>query len=83
MLVKLTPDYVLMIDLENVSNAMNILSTEWNGNPVLISVETTDYPVEKILFPTVTTCREENEPNCFYFFSKLFDYLPFPFFDEG
>jgi hypothetical protein len=58
-------------------------STEWRGNPVLISVETTDYPIENIIFPTVTTCREENEPNCFYFFAKLFDYLPFPCFDDG
>ena len=56
--------------------------TEWNGNPVLISVETTDFPVENIHFPTVTVCREDNEPNCFEFVAKLFDYIQFPCFEE-
>lgn len=64
-------------------NFVNFLTTEWNGYPILITVETTDYPVENITFPTVTVCREDNEPNCFNFVTKIFDYLPFPCFDNG
>jgi hypothetical protein len=35
---------------------------EWNENPGIITVETTDYPVENITFPTVTVCRDASEP---------------------
>jgi hypothetical protein len=55
---------------------------EWNNNPVIITVETTDFPVENISFPTVTVCREDNEPNCFEFVTKIFDYFPFPCFEN-
>jgi hypothetical protein len=60
-----------------------IFFSEWNENPILITIETTDYPIENITFPTVTVCREENEPNCFEFVTKIFDYFPFPCFDDG
>ena len=56
---------------------------EWNANPILISVETTEFPVENISFPTVTVCREDNEPNCFEFLTKMADYIKFPCFDNG
>ena len=46
-------------------------------------METSDYPVENIIFPTVTVCREDNEPNCFKFATKIFDFVDFPFFDHG
>ena len=59
------------------------LIAEWNTNPILITVETTDYPIENISFPTVTICREFNEQNCFEFVSKIFDFVDFPCFDEG
>jgi hypothetical protein len=56
--------------------------SEWNANPVLITVETTDYPIEKIIFPSVTVCREDNSINSFEFISKIFDYVKFPCFDD-
>ena len=34
-----------------------LFQTDWTSNPVLISVETTDYPVEDIPFPAITICR--------------------------
>jgi hypothetical protein len=46
-------------------------------------VETTDYPVEKISFPSVTVCWEDNDPNCFEFITKIFDFADFPCFDNG
>jgi hypothetical protein len=48
----------------------------------LITVETTDYPVEKILFPTVTVCREDNEVKTFEFAAKMLDYVKFPCFES-
>ncbi len=65
------------------SNLQYIFFSEWNENQILITIETTDYPIENITFPTVTVCREENEPNCFEFVTKIFDYFLFPCFDEG
>ena len=57
--------------------------TDWNANPVLITVESTHYPVKKIHFPTVTVWRpESNKPNCFEFVTKILDYYPFPCFDD-
>ena len=57
--------------------------SEWNTNPVLIRVETTDYPVENILFPTVTICREDNSIDSFQFITKMLDYINFPCFEDG
>ncbi len=64
-------------------NIIKSVLLEWNANPVLISVETTDFPIENITFPSVTICREDNDQNCFEFVSKIFDFAEFPCFDEG
>ena len=55
---------------------------EWKTNPVLISIEDTDYPIENIPFPTVTICPEKNEPSCFEIVAKIFDFVEFPIFQE-
>ena len=62
------------LDLLNLS--------EWNANPVLITVETTDYPIENIVFPTVTVCPDDGGINTFEFVAKMFDYVKFPCFDD-
>ena len=62
---------------------ISFLILVWNSNPFIISVETTDYPIENTTFPTVTVCQEENEPNCFDFVAKILDYFPYPCFDDG
>ena len=59
----------------------NIFSTEWNLNPVLITVETTDYPVEKIPFPAVTICRKDNNPNRIHLTASILDYVKFPCYE--
>ena len=56
--------------------------SEWNANPVLITVETTDYPIENIIFPTVTVCSDDGGVNTFEFVAKMFDYVKFPCFDD-
>ena len=33
-------------------------SAEWISNPILVTIETTDFPIENIIFPTVTVCRQ-------------------------
>jgi hypothetical protein len=55
---------------------------EWQTNPVLITLETMDYPVKNIPFPTVTICPEYNQPSCFEILAKILDYVEFPIFQE-
>jgi len=58
------------------------LTSEWQTNPVLITVETTDFSVENVPFPTVTICPERSDPNCFEFLAKIYDYVQFPIFEK-
>jgi hypothetical protein len=55
---------------------------DWAANPVLITIDRTDYPVENLPFPTVTVWPEDNESNCFEFVTKIFDFFKFPCFDD-
>jgi len=55
---------------------------EWQTNPVLITLQTTDLPIENVPFPTVTICPEKNEPSCFEIIAKIFDYVEFPIFEN-
>lgn len=59
-----------------------LILIEWQTNPVVITVETTDFPVEDILFPSITICREEQGSSCFEIVTKIFDYVEFPIFQE-
>ena len=68
---------------QTLTKLIKIIIAEWNNNPILITVETTDYPIENISFPTVTICREFNEQNCFEFVTKIFDFVDFPCLDDG
>ena len=51
-------------------------------NPVMIYVDTTDYPVEKIPFPTVTVCQKDNDPNKVQMISKILNHVKFPCYDD-
>ncbi len=56
---------------------------DWNTNPVIISVETPDYPIENIPFPTITICRKDNSPNKFILMENILNDVKFPcFLDE-
>ena len=59
-----------------------VLISEWSKNPVMIVVDTTDYPVEKIPFPAITICRKDNNPNRIEFISKVLNHIKFPCFDD-
>ena len=59
-----------------------ILISEWSLNPVVIIVETTDYPVEKIPFPTVTVCRKDNNPSRIQLAANILDRVKFPCYDN-
>ena len=56
--------------------------SEWQTNPVLINIETTDYSIENIPFPAVTFCPEKHDPSCFEIVAKIFDYVQFPIFED-
>jgi hypothetical protein len=58
------------------------LLLDWMDNPVMIYVETTDYPVEKIPFPTVTVCQKDNDPNNFQMMAKILNHVKFPCYDD-
>ncbi len=60
----------------------NFFVPDWNENPVLISVETTDYPVERIPFPTVTVCQKDNDPNKMQFIEKILNHVQYPCYDD-
>jgi hypothetical protein len=55
---------------------------EWYSNPAIITVETTDYPIENIPFPTITLCRQDNDLNRFQLIANILDRFKFPcYFD--
>jgi hypothetical protein len=56
------------------------LYVDWDSNPVLITIDTTDYPVEKIPFPTLTLCRRDNSPNQMQFPARILDHVEYPVF---
>ena len=49
---------------------------------MVIYVDTTDYPVEKIPFPTVTVCQKDNDPNKVQMLAKILNHVKFPCFDD-
>ena len=38
---------------------------EWKGNPVLTTVATTGFPIEKVEFPAITICAQVSHVICF------------------
>jgi hypothetical protein len=57
--------------------------TDWYSNPVTIGIQTTDYPVENIPFPTLTLCRKDNSPNRMQLGARILDHLRFPVYCGG
>jgi hypothetical protein len=48
----------------------------------MILVETTDYPVEKIPFPTVTICQKDNDPNKLILLEKILNHVKYPCYQD-
>ena len=69
---------ISLILLDKVKLNDDIFFPEWISNPISIVIETPDYPVENIPFPTVTVCPDENYFNPLGFISKLLDFSKFP-----
>lgn len=63
-------------------NFLLLISTDWIKNPTMIIVETTDYPIEKIPFPTVTVCQKDNDPNKLLFVEKFLNHVRFPCYED-
>ena len=55
---------------------------EWTNNPAVILVETTDYPVDLIPFPSVTVCQEDNSLNPWNFLEKLLNFIKYPCYED-
>ena len=73
---------LIPVSISIVLNIVFIFYLDWIENPVLISVETTDYPVEKIPFPTVTVCQKDNDPNKMQFIEKILNHVRYPCYDD-
>jgi hypothetical protein len=61
----------LNIVIELIQKSFVLFKLDWKINPIQITVLTTDFPVEKIPFPTITICRKQNNPNGLRFVSKV------------
>ena len=55
---------------------------DWTTNPTMILVETTDYPVEKIPFPTVTICQKDNDPNKLILLEKILNHVKYACYQD-
>ena len=51
----------------------NILA--WNERPTIVISESTNHPIEKVIFPTVTLCPIDSNPDRWGPAIKMFDYL--------
>ena len=54
------------------------LFLDLGSSPVLISIESTDYPVDNLPFPAVTICRKDADPNRFFLTARILDHIKFP-----
>ncbi len=42
------------------------LLENWQQNPIVTTIETTNYPVQKIPFPAITVCVNQHDPWAFF-----------------
>ena len=47
----------------------------WSENPTITIIETMSYPIEKVIFPTVTLCPQNNDPDRWGPIIKIFDHF--------
>ena len=47
----------------------------WNNTPTVAMIETSSYPIEKVVFPAVTLCAENSSPNRWGPTIKVLDFL--------
>ena len=59
---------------------LKLHTTDWYGDQTIIIIETPDYPVENVPFPTITVCREDNNPNRFKLMENILNDVEFPCF---
>lgn len=60
----------------------NFSILEWSENPTVILVETTNYPVDRIPFPSVTICQQDTSPNPWNFMEKLLNFVEYPCYED-
>ena len=51
------------------------ISLAWTDNPTITKLETINFPIEKVGFPTVTLCPENFNPQRFGPAIHVLDYL--------
>ena len=61
--------------MNNVKYPSFLLPLAWTLNPTVTKVDTINYPIEKVGFPTVTLCPENSNPQRFGPAIQVLDYL--------
>ena len=62
--------------MSNIVNNIRMYPfTAWNENPTITIIETMAYPIEKVIFPTVTICPQTSNPDRWGPTIKIFDHF--------
>ena len=52
-----------------------LLVSEWEENPTITTIESVTSPIEDLMFPTITLCPKNPNPDRWGPTIKLFDYM--------
>ena len=52
-----------------------IFFSEWEENPTITTIESVTSPIEDLMFPTITLCPKNPNPDRWGPLIKLFDYM--------
>jgi len=55
---------------------------DWSANPVIVALDSLNYPNENIPFPTISICDKENQPNIYRLASKVLNHVEYLCFDD-
>ncbi len=56
---------LLVVAFTLAGGVVHSLIENWNDNPIVTTFSTTNYPVQKILFPSITVCPNQYDPWAF------------------
>ncbi len=65
------------------SSKMSVdLLLEWSTNPVIVTLDSLNYPTDHIPFPTITICDKENQPSMVSLVAKIMNHVDYLCFDD-
>lgn len=64
------------------SNTFFCLLLEWSTNPVIVTLDSLNYPTDNIPFPTITICDKENQPSMYAIVAKIMNHVDYICFED-